>query len=98
MNHVVCRSCNKVAAEGLICQTPECANFGMTVVFGVPDAAMSRDEQLELFSRELNTLLNKFGAEYDLSGLEVLGLLFCTQHRIAVNILANPPKPPKKGS
>lgn len=56
---------------------------------------MDRDEQVARFSTDLEALMNRYAKEYDLRGHEVVGILFCTAHRIAGNILSQPPKPPK---
>ena len=59
---------------------------------------MTREEQLQRFADDHNALLNRYSKEYDLSGLEVVGVLECTKARIIANILADPPKAPEKPS
>lgn len=47
---------------------------------------MTRDDQLALFARDLNALLERYAQEFDLKGVEVVGVLHCATIRIANNI------------
>ncbi len=59
---------------------------------------MTRSEQLDRFAVRFEALLNEFGAEYDLTAVEVVGVLQMTIVRLSVNTIVSPrllplPKP-----
>ena len=61
---------------------------------------MTREEQLDRFAKDLEALMNRYAKEFDLTGVDVVGVLYCTATRISLNIIPNPPwkQPPQNGN
>ncbi len=55
---------------------------------------MTKSDQLALFEKRLSSLMDSTVKEFDLTGVEVIGILYCATVRIANNLLAQPPVPP----
>lgn len=54
---------------------------------------MTREEQLARFAAAIDATCEHFGKEFDITGVEAAGVLFCKASGIAANV--NRPVPPK---
>lgn len=52
---------------------------------------MTKADQLDIFAKRLQALLSSTASEYDLTAVEVIGVLECTKLKIALNVENNPP-------